>query len=126
METVRLDKWLWSVRIFKTRPMAMEACKGGKVKMQGANVKPSKEIKVGDEIEVVQKGIRKSVKVTQIVKNRVAPKLVSEFMEDLTPDDELEKQQMSRQLNYERRGRGEGRPSKKNRRMIDRLKDLDD
>ncbi|MBN2616515.1 MAG: RNA-binding S4 domain-containing protein [Bacteroidales bacterium] len=126
METVRLDKWLWAVRLFKTRSMATEACKGGKVKMNGTNAKPSREIKVDDEIEVVQSGIRKKVRVKQVVQNRVGAKLVPDLMEDLTPMEELEKLDMLRQVNYERRDRGVGRPTKKDRRLIDRLKDLDD
>jgi ribosome-associated heat shock protein Hsp15 len=126
MESVRLDKWLWAVRLFKTRSLATEACRGGKVKMQGANAKPSREIKEGDEVEVIQSGIRKKVRVKQVVKNRVGAKLVPDLMEDLTPQEELEKLDMMRQLNYEKRSRGTGRPTKKDRRMIDRLKDLDD
>jgi ribosome-associated heat shock protein Hsp15 len=126
MESVRLDKWLWAVRLFKTRSLATEACKGGKVKMQGVNAKPSREVKVGDEVEVIQSGIRKKVRVKQVAKNRVGAKLVPDLMEDLTPQEELEKLDMMRQLNYEKRSRGTGRPTKKDRRMIDRLKDLDD
>jgi ribosome-associated heat shock protein Hsp15 len=126
MESIRLDKWLWTVRLFKTRSQATEACKGGKVKMGGVNAKPSKEVRVGDEIDIVQSGIRKSVRIKQIGNNRVGPKLVPDLMEDLTPSEELEKLQMARKVNYERRDRGLGRPSKKDRRNIDRLKNFDD
>lgn len=126
MDSVRLDKWLWAVRMFKTRSTATEACKGGKVKINGVNAKPSREIKVNDEIEVVQKGIRKKVRVKQVVQNRVGAKLVPDLMEDLTPVEELEKLDMLRQVNSERRERGIGRPTKKNRRLIDRLKDFED
>ena len=126
MESIRLDKWLWTVRLFKTRSQATEACKGGKVKMAGVNAKPSKEVRVGDEIDIVQTDIRKSVRIKQIGNNRVGPKLVPDLMEDLTPQEELEKLQMARQVNYERRDRGLGRPSKKDRRNIDRLKNSDD
>lgn len=126
MDSARLDKWLWTVRLFKTRSQATEACKGGKVKMSGVNAKPSKEIKVGDQIDIVLNGIRKSVQVKQIVKNRVGAKLVSEIMEDLTPVEEYEKLEMARKINYERRQKGLGRPSKKDRRNIDRLKNFDD
>lgn len=125
MDTIRLDKWLWTVRLFKTRSQATEACKGGKIKMSGVNAKPSKDIKVGDQIDIVQHGIRKSVRVKQIGNNRVGPKLVPELMDDLTPIEELEKLEMARKINYERRDRGVGRPSKKDRRNIDRLKDFD-
>lgn len=126
MDAVRIDKWLWAVRLFKTRSLATDACKGGKVKIDGANVKPSREVNEGDEIEVVQNGIRKKVKVKQVVKNRVGPKLVADLMEDLTPVEEIEKLDIMRQLNSEKRSRGVGRPTKRDRRMIDRLKGLED
>jgi ribosome-associated heat shock protein Hsp15 len=126
MDTMRLDKWLWTVRLFKTRSQATEACKGGKIKMSGVNAKPSKEIKVGEQIDIVQNGIRKTVQVKQLSKNRVGAKLVPELMEDLTPPEELEKLEMARKINYERRQKGLGRPSKKDRRNIDRLKNFDD
>ena len=122
MEPVRIDKWLWAVRLFKTRSQATEACKGGKVKIEGHNVKPSREIHEGDEIEVQLGAIRKKVKVLQIIKNRVAAKLVPDLAEDLTPTEEYERLDMLRRLNYERRERGAGRPTKKDRREIERLK----
>ncbi len=121
-ESVRIDKWLWSVRLFKTRSQAAEACKGGKVKMEGKNVKPSREVKTGDIIEVNVNYIKKKVKVLQPAHNRVAAKLVPDLMEDLTPKEEYEKLEMMRQLNTERRERGAGRPTKKERRMIEKLK----
>ncbi len=121
-ETVRIDKWLWAVRLFKTRSQAAEACKGGKVKIDGVNVKPSREVKAGDIITVQQQSIKKSLKVLQAAKNRVSAKLVPNLMEDLTPPEELEKLEIIRQVNYERRERGAGRPTKKERRIIDKLK----
>jgi len=122
LNPVRIDKWLWAVRLFKTRSQATDACRGGKVKMDGHNVKPSREVNVGDVIEVQLGAIKKKVKVLQAVKNRVAAKLVSDLSEDLTPPEELEKLEMLHQLNYERREHGVGRPTKKDRREIDRLK----
>ena len=119
---VRLDKWLWAVRLYKTRSQAAEACKGGKVKMAGVNAKPSREINEGDEIEVHTQGIVKKIRVKKAAKNRVSAALVPDLMEDLTPEEELEKLQMIRQLNYEKRQRGSGRPTKKERRVLDRLK----
>ena len=121
-ETVRIDKWLWAVRFFKTRTQAAEACKGGKVKIDGKNVKPSRDVKAGDIIEVHHNYIKRLVKVKQAAGNRVAAKLVPELMEDLTPKEEYEKLEMMRQLNAERRDRGTGRPTKKERRMIEKLK----
>jgi len=91
MSHVRLDKWLWAVRLYKTRSQATEACKGGKVKMAGHNAKASHEINEGDEIEIHSGGITKKVRVKKAVKNRVSAALVSELMEDLTPAEELEK-----------------------------------
>ncbi len=119
---VRLDKWLWAVRLYKTRSQAAEACKGGKVKIAGINAKPSREMNEGDEIEVHTQGIVKKVRVKKAAKNRVSAALVPDLMEDLTPAEELEKLQMIRQLNYEKRQRGAGRPTKKERRVLDRLK----
>lgn len=119
---MRVDKWLWAVRVFKTRTQASDACKGGKVKIDGINVKPSREIKVDDEIEVQQQTIKKKIKVLKLVKNRVGAKFVADLMQDLTPPEEYERLEMMRLLNHEKRGRGEGRPTKKDRRDIDRLK----
>ena len=119
---VRLDKWLWAVRLYKTRSQAAEACRGGKVKIAGLNAKPSREVNEGDEMEIHVSGIVKRVRVKKAAKNRVAAALVPDLMEDLTPAEELEKLQMIRQLNYEKRQRGAGRPTKKERRVLDRLK----
>jgi ribosome-associated heat shock protein Hsp15 len=122
LDTIRIDKWLWAVRLFKTRTQASDACRGGKVKMDGQNVKPSRDIKVGEEIEIQIGIIRKKVAVKAILKNRVGAKLVENYMDDLTPVEEYEKLAMLKQLNYEKRDRGTGRPTKKNRRDITKLK----
>ncbi len=122
METIRIDKWLWAVRFFKTRTQASDACRGGKVKIDGQNVKPSREIRIGEEIEVQLGIIRKKVSIKAILKNRVGAKLVDDYVEDLTPAEEYEKLDMLKQLNYEKRDRGTGRPTKKNRRDISKLK----
>ncbi len=121
-KTVRIDKWLWAVRLYKTRSKAAEACKGGKIKIEGVSVKPSRDIKVGEILDVHVQGIKKSVKVLQATKNRVSAKLVPDLMEDLTPREELEKLEMLQQINYERRERGAGRPTKKERRILEKLK----
>jgi ribosome-associated heat shock protein Hsp15 len=122
LETIRIDKWLWAVRFFKTRTQASDACRGGKVKIEGQNVKASREIRTGEEIEVQLGIIRKKVRVKAILKNRVGAKLVDDFVVDLTPVEEYEKLDMLKQLNYEKRDRGTGRPTKKNRRDITKLK----
>jgi len=120
--SVRIDKWLWAVRFYKTRTQAADACKGGKVKIDGVNTKPSREVKVGDIIEIHHNYIRRSIKVKQATKNRVAAKLVPDLMEDLTPASEFEKLEMMKQLNQEKRDRGAGRPTKKDRRTIEAIK----
>ncbi len=98
MDAIRIDKWLWAVRLFKTRTQASDACRGGKIKIDSQNVKPSRDIKEGDEIEVQLSIIRKKVKVKQLLKNRVSAKLVDNYLEDLTPVEEYEKLQMRLEL----------------------------
>ena len=124
MSSIRIDKWLWAVRLYKTRSQAAEACKGGKVKIDGQSVKASREVKVDDIIEVQQKGILKKVQIIKAVKNRVAGKLVPELMKDLTSPEEYEKLDMLNRLNQEKRDRGIGRPTKKDRRTISKLKNI--
>ena len=124
MSSIRIDKWLWAVRLYKTRSQAAEACKGGKVKIDGQSVKASREVKVDDIIEVQQKGILKKVQIIKAVKNRVAASLVPELMKDLTSPEEYEKLDMLNQLNQEKRDRGIGRPTKKDRRTISKLKNI--
>lgn len=122
LDSIRIDKWLWAVRVFKTRTQSAEACRGGKVKIQGQNVKASREIKNGEVIEIQLGILKKTLKVKEVVKNRVAAKLVPDLAEDLTPVEEYEKLELLRQLNHEKRDRGAGRPTKKERRDISRLK----
>ena len=122
MDTIRIDKWLWAVRLYKTRSQAAEACKGGKVKIDNQSVKASRDVKVGYIIEV-QQNIKRKVKIIKVTKNRVAAKLVPELLQDLTPIEEYEKLEMMKQLNTEKRDRGVGRPTKKDRRTISKLKD---
>jgi ribosome-associated heat shock protein Hsp15 len=121
-EGLRIDKWLWAVRIFKTRSLAGEACRAGKVKIEEITVKPSREIKVNDIIEIRLGIYTKTVKVTGLLHNRVAAKFVSEHLVDLTPPEEYDKQKIQHEINYEFRPRGEGRPTKKERRLIEKLK----
>ena len=121
-EGIRIDKWLWAVRIFKSRSQATDACKSGKVKIDAITVKPSREVKLNEEIFVQIKHITKTLKVIGLLNNRVAAKLVADYMEDLTPPEEYEKEKLKKEINYEFRDRGLGRPTKKERRLIDRLK----
>lgn len=126
MDTVRLDKWLWAARLFKTRSLASEACRGGKVKINGENAKPSREIKAGELIEVQLSGIKKTIEVLQPAKNRVGSKLVVDLLKDHTPVEEYERFDFLRQMKTEQRDRGTGRPTKKDRREINRIKKTDD
>ena len=121
-DSIRIDKWLWAVRIFKTRSLAGEACKNGKVKIGEQAVKPSREIRLGDVITVQIGPLTKTIEVTGILKNRVSAKLAVDFVKDLTPPEEYERIKLMHELNYERRDRGAGRPTKKERRNIVQLK----
>ncbi len=123
MDTIRIDKWLWAVRLFKTRSQAADACKGGKVKIGSQNAKASREVKVNEIIEIQLQNIKKKVKIIKVVKNRVGAKFVPDLLQDLTPPEEYEKLEMMRLLNAEKRDRGIGRPTKKDRRIISKLKD---
>jgi ribosome-associated heat shock protein Hsp15 len=121
--SVRIDKWLWSVRVYKTRNQAADACRAGKVKMDGIAVKPSRDVKPGDVIEISMAPIKKTLEVIEPIKNRVGAKLVPEFANDLTPQSEYDKLKLINEMNFEHRDRGTGRPTKKQRRLIDYLKD---
>lgn len=125
MDEIRIDKWLWAVRLYKTRSIATEACKSGRIKIDDQPVKPSRTIKKGTIIEVSIPPMTKTVEVKEILKNRVGAKLVENYLIDRTPAEEYEKLEMLREMKTEWRDRGAGRPTKKERRDIERLK-LDD
>ena len=121
MEEVRLDKYLWSIRAYKTRSEATTACNGGKVRLNGADVKPSKAVKVGDVI-VVRKGpVTYTYKAIALIDKRQGPKLVSQYAENLTPQEELDKLRAPVETFFLKRDRGTGRPTKKDRRQMDDL-----
>ena len=121
MEEVRLDKYLWSIRAYKTRSEATTACNGGKVRLNGADVKPSKVVKVGDVI-VVRKGpVTYTYKAIVLIDKRQGPKLVSQYAENLTPQEELDKLRAPVETFFLKRDRGTGRPTKKDRRQMDDL-----
>ena len=120
---VRADKWLWMVRLFKTRSMATDACNAGKVKMNGNNVKPSKVVKVGEVFHVRQGQLEKVVEVLGSPKSRVGAPLVPQYYSDLTPPEEYERVKMLR-MKFEFREHGEGRPTKRDRRQIEYVKNL--
>ena len=120
---VRMDKWLWAARLFKTRSLAADAIKGGKVKIDGNPVKPSREVKEGDVIQVQIDQLHKVVEVKTVIKNRVSAKQVPEVYNDLTPKEEYERIEFMHAYKAEWRDRGAGRPTKKERRMIEKMKD---
>lgn len=122
MNSLRLDKWLWAIRAFKTRSLASEACKGGRVKIEGVSAKASRDLKIGDIIEFKAGHLDKRIKVVQLIKNRVNATLAVQNYEDLTPPEEYERLEFINQMKVEKRDRGAGRPSKKDRRDIDKLK----
>lgn len=115
----RCDKWLWAVRIFKTRTIAAEACKKGRVMINGSQMKASRMLKSGDVIQVKKPPITYSFKVLQAIEKRVGAKLVSEVMENVTPPEQYELLELSKVSGFVDRARGMGRPTKKDRRELD-------
>lgn len=122
MSQVRIDKYLWAIRIFKTRSKASDACKKGRVQMNDADVKPAKEVSPGDEVTIRIKTMLKTIQVEKVIEQRVSASLAAECFEDLTPQEEYDKLKKMSELNTEWRERGAGRPTKKERRQIDWLK----
>ncbi|MDH6354437.1 ribosome-associated heat shock protein Hsp15 [Dysgonomonas sp. PH5-45] len=116
---VRIDKWLWAVRLFKTRSIAIEACKKGRVMMNGNSLKASKMIKVGDIIQIKKPPITYSFKVLALTEKRMGAKLVPDFLEDVTPQAELDILELSKLSGFVDRARGTGRPTKKDRRDLE-------
>lgn len=120
---VRIDKWLWAVRLFKTRSIAIDACKKGRVSIKGSNIKPSRMIKIGDVIDVRRAPITYSFEVLALTENRMGAKLVPDFMKDVTPASQLEILELSKLTGFIDRARGTGRPTKKDRRDLDQFSD---
>ena len=121
MEEVRIDKYLWSIRVYKTRSEATDACKGGKIRLNGGDVKPSKTVKVGDVL-VARKGpVTYTYRVLQLIDKRQGAKLVPIYAENLTPLEELDKLRAPVETFFLKRDRGTGRPTKKDRRQMDSL-----
>ena len=119
----RIDKWLWAVRIFKTRAMATEACSGGKVKINETAVKASRKIITGDLIQV-RKGVVKHLYcVLKIAEKRMGAKLVLNFLDDITPEEELAKLESSQKQSIQTREKGQGRPTKRERRNMDKYRE---
>lgn len=132
-ESERIDKVLWALRIFKTRTEATEACKGGKVKIGGTNVKPSRVVKSGETVEVRKGTVLYTYRIKQAPEHRLGAKLVQDYAENLTPQSELDKLRSPVETFFLKRDRGTGRPTKKDRRamedawdQIDFSRDIDD
>ncbi len=119
---VRIDKYLWAVRVYKTRALASEACKKGRVQMDEMPVKPSRVVKSGDEIKVRKMPVIYSYRVKEPIEKRVGAKIVHNHVENITPQEELAKLEMQDDF-YTKRDRGTGRPTKKERRLLDDLQD---
>ena len=119
MAEARIDKWMWAVRIFKTRTIAAEACKKGRITINGSLAKAARMIKPGDVIQVKKPPITNSFKVFKTIEQRVNAKVVSEMMEDVTTPDQYELLEMSKISGFIDRARGTGRPTKKDRRELE-------
>ena len=110
---MRIDKWLWATRVFKTRSLATDQCKLGRVTIKGMNVKPSHNIKVGDVIEVRKPPVTFTFEVVGLLSNRVGAKLVTNYLKNITPEDQYKILEMARIGGFVRRQKGMGRPTKK-------------
>ncbi len=121
-ENLRIDKWLWAVRIFKTRSQAADACKKGKILIEEIAVKPSRIIKKGEIVFVKSPPVIYQYRVLGLLGNRQSAKVVVDYVEDITPEEEKVKLEIKRFTGFEIRDRGIGRPTKRERRLIDQLK----
>ena len=123
MDAVRVDKYLWAIRAYKTRTDATEGCKGGKVKVAGIPAKPSREVRVGEVLTVQKGAVTWTYKVVAVLEKRVGADLVPRYAQNLTPEEELAKLHAPVETFFVRRDRGAGRPTKKDRRAMEQLWD---
>lgn len=119
---IRVDKWLWAVRIFKTRKQATEACKKGRILIREQPVKPSRILRINDIIQVKKPPVVYSYRVTGLLAKRLSARLVKDYMVDITPEEELSKRKV-REAFFISRDKGSGRPTKKERRIMDKLRE---
>jgi len=126
MDTVRIDKFLWSVRIYKTRTIAAEECEKHRVLVNGAEVKPSRSVRAGDRLTVKKLPVVHTYEVVQLIDKRQPASLVKNYIVDTTPQDELDKAEMARMTTFVQRDRGAGRPTKKERRIIEKISNNSD
>ncbi len=124
MDQLRIDKWLWAARLFKTRREAAETCQAGKVKLEGRSVKPGRAIRIGDELQITRRRYRQQVRVTGLSERRVSPHIAATLYEDTTPSEELEQARLVHTIEstFHREPRGAGRPTKRDRRALQKLK----
>ena len=122
-KSVRIDKYLWAVRVFKTRSLASEACRKGKVSVDDMPAKPSRTVTTGDVIEVKKMPVLYSYRVKDPIEKRVGAKIVDQFVENVTTPEELQKLEMQDDF-FIKRDRGAGRPTKKERRLLDDIQDI--
>ena len=115
----RIDKWLWAARIFKTRSLAADACKSGRITLNGAQVTPSRTVKEGDEVGVKKSPVTYTFRVKQAIEKRVGAKLLPDILEDITTPEQYEILEMQRISGFVGRAKGTGRPTKKDRRALD-------
>lgn len=123
MSEVRIDKYLWAIRVYKTRTDATDACKGGKIRINNLDIKPSKTVKIGDIITARKGSVTYTYKVLDLLEKRVGAKLVENYALNQTPAEELEKLRAPIETFFLKRDRGAGRPTKKDRRQMDLLWD---
>ena len=121
MPEARIDKWMWAVRIFKTRTIAAEACKKNRVMIQGVNVKAFRMIKVGDVIQVRKPPITYSFKVLEVTERRMGAKMVPQYLENVTTADQYEILELNKISGFVDRAKGMGRPTKKDRRELEQF-----
>ena len=125
-EEARIDKWLWAARIFKTRSIAADACKNGRVTIGGIVVKPSHVVKIGEVVAVKKPPVTYSFKILKTIEQRVGAKLLPEIYENVTPPNQYELLEMNRISGFVDRARGTGRPTKKDRRAMDEFFNMEE
>jgi ribosome-associated heat shock protein Hsp15 len=118
---IRLDKWLWAVRLYKTRSLAAAACAAGHVRIGGQRVKPARGVRVGEIIEARVADVNRTVKVIGLLSQRVGAKVAAHFVEELTPASELHKPRAAGLEPLFHRPKGAGRPTKRDRRLLEKL-----
>ena len=122
LSKVRIDKWLWAVRVYKTRSLATEACKAGHVKVDGKAAKPARPVVSGETVTATVSRITRTVKALELIDKRVGAKILGRYIEDLTPAVEYEKLKQSEPMPVFNHSKGRGRPTKRDRRVFDRFK----